>query len=273
MIRRPAVAGQFYSGSVSGLKEEVEGCIEPGLQKKDALGVVCPHAGFMYSGKVAGAVYSRINIPDTFVILGPNHHGVGADFSIMTEGVWRMPFGEVKVDSLLGKEIFKRTGHLKEDPFAQEMEHSLEVQIPFMQYFSKDFQIVPISLRHFAPEKNFLKICEDIGAGIASAISSQKSKVTIVASTDLTHYQPQEVAQRNDKAALDSILAMDAERLFSEVRKKDISMCGFAPVAATLTACKRLGAKKAEIIKYMTSGDTTGDYSAVVGYGGAIISI
>jgi MEMO1 family protein len=271
MIRRPAVAGQFYSGSVRELKEEIDSCVEPGLPKVDAAGVVCPHAGLMYSGKVAGAVYSRIRMPDTFVMLGPNHHGLGPEFSIMTEGVWRMPFGEVMVDSLVAREIFKHSGHLEEDSFAHEREHSLEVQVPFMQYFAKDFQIVPISLRHYDADESFLKVCEEIGEGIAKGLARVKSKVTIVASTDFTHYQPQKVAEENDRAALDAIVALDAKRLFEEVRERDISMCGYAAVAAAVTACRRMGSKKAEVVKYMTSGDTTGDYSGVVGYGGVII--
>jgi AmmeMemoRadiSam system protein B len=271
MIRSPAVAGQFYSGSVKGLKEQVEGCIERSAEKSDALGVVCPHAGLMYSGKVAGAVYSRINVPDTYVMLGPNHYGMGPDFSIMTEGVWRMPFGEVKVDSLVAKEIFRHTKHLEEDQFSQEREHSLEVQLPLMQYFGSAFQIVPLSLKHYEADDSFLNICEEIGNGLAKALSVVKSKITIVASSDLTHYEPKEKAQANDQAAMDAIVALDAKRLFREVRERDISMCGYAPVAVMLTACRKLGAKKARIVKYMNSGDTTGDYSSVVGYGGLIV--
>jgi MEMO1 family protein len=271
MIRRPAVAGQFYSGSVSGLKEQVEDCIEKVDKKIDALGVVCPHAGLMYSGKVAGAVYSRINVPDTYVMLGPNHYGNGAEFSIMTEGVWSMPFGEVRVDSIIAREIFKHTKHLEEDQFAQEREHSLEVQIPFMQYFGRDFQIVPISLRHYDADEHFLSICEDMGHGMAKALSKVGSKVTIVASTDLTHYQPKNIAAQNDKAALDAMAVLDAKLLFRQIRERKISMCGYAPVAVMLTACKDLGAKRGSIVRYMNSGDATGDYSQVVGYGGVIV--
>ncbi|MBD3387964.1 MAG: AmmeMemoRadiSam system protein B [Candidatus Altiarchaeales archaeon] len=271
MIRRPAVAGQFYSGSVSGLKEQVESCLDLNAERFDALGVVSPHAGLMYSGPVAGAVYSRINMPDTFVILGPNHHGLGADFGIMTEGIWNMPFGDVRVDSMLAREIFKNCGSLEEDPFGQEREHSLEVQVPFMQYFSDSFQIVPIALRHYSPDEGFLGVCEDIGNAIASVVSKVDSRVVIVASTDFTHYQPQEVAEENDHAALDAILSLDAGALFKEVSSRGISMCGYAPVAVMLTACKGLGASRAELVKYLTSGDTTGDYSAVVGYGGVVV--
>lgn len=271
-IRNPAVAGQFYAGNEKGLDEQVRGCLEDVKEKVDALGVVSPHAGFMYSGKVAGAVYSRITMPDTFVILGPNHHGMGADYSIMTEGVWNLPFGQVKVDDLLAKEIFRNCAHLKDDPFAQEAEHSLEVQVPFMQYFRPDIQIVPISMRHYLADDAFLKVCTEIGDSIGEVAARVGSRVTVVASTDFTHYQSQETASDNDHAALEAIVRLDAGELFREVRERDISMCGYAPVAATIAACRKLGATKAELVKYMTSGDTTGDYSAVVGYGGIVIT-
>ncbi|MFH0861978.1 MAG: AmmeMemoRadiSam system protein B [Candidatus Altiarchaeota archaeon] len=271
MIRSPAVAGQFYSGSVSGLKEQVEGCLEDVKDKVPALGVVCPHAGLMYSGKVAGAVYSRIRMPDTFVMLGPNHFGLGPDYSIMTDGIWRMPFGDVRVDPIVAKEVFRHSRHLEEDMFAQEREHSLEVQLPFMQHFSRDFQIVPLCLRHYEPDDGFLRVCEEIGHDIASALKALKCSCTIVASSDLTHYQSREVANENDMAALDAVAALDAKRLFREVREREISMCGYAPVAAMLTACRDLGARKAELVKYLTSGDVTGDYGQVVGYGGMIV--
>ncbi len=271
MIRQAAVAGQFYSGGMKALTEEVQSHMESEAEKSDALGIICPHAGLMYSGDVAGAVYSRINPADTFIILGPNHYGVGADFSIMTDGVWVNPLGEVRVDSLLAKEIFKHTPHLEEDPFAQQREHSLEVQVPFMQHLSEDFQIVPVSVRHYAPDDGFLKVCVEIGESVADVISKVDAKVTLVASTDLTHYEKQEVAEENDRAALDAITVLDPEKLFREVRDRGISMCGYAPVAVVLAACKSLGARKGELVKYMTSGDTTGDYSSVVGYGGVII--
>jgi MEMO1 family protein len=224
MIRRPAVAGQFYSGNVASLKEEVEACVEPNLQKVDAVAAVCPHAGLIYSGRVAGAVYSRIRPPNTYVLIGPNHYGMGEDFSIMTDGVWKMPFGDVWVDSALANEIFKHSSHLEKDPLAQEKEHSLEVQIPLMQYFSTEFQIVPINIRHYDPNDSFLKICEDIGGAIAEAISSVRHRVTIIASSDLTHYQPLEVAKVNDQAALEAIMSMDAARLFKEIGERGITM-------------------------------------------------
>jgi hypothetical protein len=251
--------------------KEIKSLTQVNSDKASATGIVVPHAGFMYSGKVAGEVYSRIKMPDTMILLGPNHYGMGAEFSIATDGVWRTPLGETLVDALIAKEIYKRSRHLKEDEFAHVREHSLEVQLPFIQYFSPKTQIVPISLRHYQPDGMFLKICEDIGVSIAEAVAGVKASVTVAASTDFTHYAKQEIAKANDKAALDAILALDAKKLFSVVKEKDISMCGYAPVAVTIFAAKKLGAKKAELVRYMTSGDSTGDYSSVVGYGGVIM--
>lgn len=272
MIRQPAVAGQFYEGSAAALKRQVEDCIDPKAKKVEAIGAMCPHAGLVYSGKAAGAVYSRMIMPDTLVLIGPNHHGLGPDFSIMTEGVWRTPLGDVRVDVDVAGEIFKHSRYLEQDQFSQQREHSLEVQVPFIQYFRPDIQIVPISLKHYDPDDNFLRICEAIGEGIATGLSKVRSKVAIIASSDMSHYEPKKTAEANDRAALDAVVALDAKRLFKVVRERDISMCGYAATAATLTACKLRGAKKAELVRYMTSGDATGDYSSVVGYAGVLIT-
>jgi len=272
MIRRPAVAGQFYPAEPSMLDAQVRECLDLSVKRKeDALGCVCPHAGYMYSGKVAGAVYSRISVPETVVILGPNHTGWGGDFSIMTEGVWNMPFGDARIDSAIAKDIFKNSRFMSEDIMAHQREHSVEVQLPFLQYYSKTFQFVPIAVKHYVPEEGYLKMCSDVANAIASALSKLKSKFTIIASTDFTHYESQKRAEENDNAAINAILDLDAKRLFEEVNNRDISMCGYGPVAITIMACKKLGAKKAELVKYMTSGDTTRDYSEVVGYAGLII--
>lgn len=270
MIRSPAVAGMFYPYDKRMLLEEVEKCIVKS-PKEMACGIVVPHAGYVYSGRVAGAVYSSIEMPDTFVILGPNHTGFGSDFSIETSGLWRMPLGDVKVDQELAVEILKHSKNIEVDDTAHVSEHSIEVQLPFMQYFSESFQIVPIVVKHYTPDEYFLKACVDVGNAIAEAVEKTKERVVIVASTDLTHYESQKTAEENDKKALDAILALDAGRLFKEVRERDISMCGYGPVAVTLTACVKLGCKKARLIKYMTSGEASGDYGRVVGYGGISI--
>jgi hypothetical protein len=172
MIRNPAVAGQFYSSSAKALIEDVKGMLEEVDEKVDAKGIVSPHAGLIYSGKVAGAVYSRIKSPDTYILIGPNHQGIGPDFGMIREGLWNMPLGEVKVDKLLADEIFKHSSLIEDDPFVQGREHSLEVQLPFMQYFSDSFQIVPITVLHYSPDENFLKSCVQVGETIAKAVSA-----------------------------------------------------------------------------------------------------
>ncbi len=271
MIRAPAVAGQFYPYSREMLQKQVEESIDKKSKKEHALGAMCPHAGYMYSGKPAGLVYSRMKIPDTLVILGPNHTGIGADFAIMTDGIWRMPLGEVKIDKPLAEEIFKNSKVLEDDFTAHQHEHSIEVQLPFIQYFSDDFQFVPITMRHYAPDDEYLNVCTDIANAIATAVKNTRESVTIIASSDLTHYEPHEVANKKDHAILDAVLELDAKKLLQVVRDLRVSMCGFGPVTVMLLACKKLGAKKAELVKYMTSGDVTKDYGAVVGYGGVIV--
>jgi len=271
MIRNPAVAGAFYYLDGGMLKEQVEECINKKAKKEEVSGIVVPHAGFMYSGKVAGAVYSEIQMPDTFVILGPNHTGFGKDFSLMTSGIWKMPFGDVKIDSDLAESIFKHSKFLETDFTAHQHEHSIEVQLPFMQYYSDRFQIVPIAVMHYPATENFLERCIDTGNAIAEAIKKTKEKVVVVASTDFTHYESQKTANENDRRALDAILALDAKKLFQEVNERDISMCGYGPVAVAIAACKKLGCNKTKLVKYATSGDVTGDYQQVVGYGGVSI--
>ena len=270
MIRDPAVAGKFYPES----KKALQGMIEKFVQKakkEDAKGIVVPHAGYIYSGKVAGAVYSRIKFPDTFVILGPNHTGMGSPFSMMHEGEWLMPAGKVNIDTILAKKIFVNSKYLEEDFLSHLQEHSIEVQLPFMQYFGKDFRFVPITIRHYIADENYLKICKSIGKAIAAGIKTLDEKVIIAASSDFSHYETQETANKNDNSAIDAILKLDEDDLFKRVRELDISMCGYGPVAIMITACKELGAKNAELVKYMTSGDVTGDYGQVVGYGGIIV--
>ena len=266
MTRRAVVAGQFYNGTEESLKAQVEEYIDQKAKKEEVIGALAPHAGFMYSGEVAGAVYSRIIFPDIFVILGPNHTGAGSPCAIMTKGSWQTPLGEVEIDSDLASKILVNSKSLKEDERAHSYEHSIEVQLPFLQYLGKEFKFVPICLSHLD-----LETCRDIGKAIAKAIKEGKKKVAIVASSDLTHYEPQEEANRKDKIALDAVIKLDPEKLVSKVEELRISMCGVIPTTIMLMASKELGATKGELVKYMTSGDVIGDYRQVVGYGGALI--
>lgn len=266
MIRNPVVSGQFYPASPSLLEAQIKEFIDEKAVREEVIGLVSPHAGYMYSGPVAGAVMSRIKFKDTFVILGPNHTGSGKPFSIMTEGIWKTPLGEVEIDSELGKQILARCRHLEEDHVAHLYEHSIEVQIPFLQYFKRDVKIVPIILSHSTGATY-----KEIGKGIAEAIKRSKKKAVIIASSDMTHYEPQQSASRKDAKAIEAILELNEDELLRRVEELNISMCGYAPTVSLISAAKELGARGAELVKYQTSGDITGDYAGVVGYAGIII--
>jgi AmmeMemoRadiSam system protein B len=266
MIRRPVVAGQFYPGTAPKLRAMIELMVKEDVTKEEVIGLVSPHAGYIYSGPVAGAVISRIKFKDTFIIMGPNHTGAGKPLSIMTEGVWQTPLGEVEIDSELAKKILASSKHLEEDDRAHIHEHSIEVQLPFLQYFKPDFKLVPMVFGHPSGA-----IYKEVGKEIAAAVKALGREVVIIASSDMTHYEPQESAQKKDTQAIGAILKLDEDELLRRVAEFDITMCGYAPAVSLIVAAKELGATKAELVKYQTSGDVTGDYSAVVGYAGIII--
>lgn len=267
-IRKPAVAGQFYPSVYDSLKKEIEGFIDKKAVKSNVIACVLPHAGYRYSGAVAGKTVSQINIKEKVIILGPNHTGYGPDLSIMTEGTWETPLGNIEIDSELAQATLNASHYLKEDTLAHTYEHSVEVELPFLQFFRNDFKIMPIVF--LAQDKTVLK---KVGDEIAGAVDKKgvKDSTLIVASTDLTHYEPQSVAERKDKQAIKAILELDEDKLMDVVEKENISMCGWGPVTVALTTSKILGAKNARLIQYQTSGNVTGDKSSVVGYAGIII--
>ncbi len=267
MIRNPIVAGQFYPGSSAMLEAQIASFVNVAAPKEDVVGLVSPHAGYMYSGPVAGATISRVRFKDTFVIMGPNHTGMGQRFSIMTEGTWRTPLGDVDIDSELAARILAASPRLKEDEMAHLQEHSIEVQIPFLQYFKRDIRIVPIVLAT-ADAAAY----KEIGHAIATAIRDLNREAVIMASSDMTHYEPQESANSKDRQAIDAMLKLDEDELLKRVDELRITMCGYAPAVSLLTACKELGANKAELVMYQTSGDVIGDYRSVVGYAGIIVT-
>lgn len=266
MIRKPVVAGQFYSQSEADLNKQIGSFVVPGLNKEKVLAIVVPHAGYMYSGAIAGAVYSRIEIPKTLIILGPNHTGRGAMAAIMTNGEWQLPAGNVKINSELGKAILAGSSVLEDDADAHLFEHSIEVQIPFIQYFRRDVSIVPIAIM-----SNDYKSCQDIGEAISDAMKVCQHPITIIASTDMTHYESRDAALKKDYIAIEKILHLDPQGLYNAVRENRISMCGYIATTAALIACNHLNAKNAELVKYMTSGEVSGDFNQVVGYAGLII--
>lgn len=266
MIRKPSVAGQFYNEKAEKLKNQVAKYVVNGLKKEKVIGIISPHAGLMYSGRVAGAVYSSIQFPDTFILIGPNHTGIGANVSIMTSGQWEIPTGIFSIDEKLSRKILEKSSYLSENIQAHLFEHSLEVQLPFIAYFSDSVKIVPITVMRAS-----LEVCSKIGDGIAEAIRDIGYDVVIVASSDMSHYEPDYIARKLDKLALDEILNLNPEGLYDVVHKEVISMCGVLPTVIMLYAAKKLGAKEARLVKYSTSGDTSGDYDRVVGYAGVII--
>jgi len=267
MIRKPVVAGQFYPGTSSQLKAMIETFVDEKAAKEEVIGLVSPHAGYVYSGPVAGAVISKVKFKDTFVIMGPSHTGMGRPFSIMTQGTWETPLGKVEIDSELGKRILTTSSHLEEDNVAHQYEHSIEVQLPFLQYFKPDIRIVPVMLAYAGGD-----IYKEIGKELAKAIRESNKGAVIMASSDMTHYEPQESAQEKDTQAIQAILDLNEDELLRRVDELNISMCGYAPTVSLISAAKELGATGAELVRYQTSGDTTGDYSAVVGYAGVIIT-
>jgi AmmeMemoRadiSam system protein B len=266
MKRRPAVAGQFYQSSPSKLSEEVREYIQDEVKKEHATGIVSPHAGLMYSGRVAGAVYSGIEFPHTFILIGPNHTGIGGEVSIMSSGSWQMPTGELPIDEKIANEVKQRSGVIEEDGSAHSMEHSLEVQLPFILYFSSEAAIVPITMM-----SDSLDVCRDVGEAMATAVKDAEYPVTIVASSDMSHYETDSTARTKDRKAIDRVIALDPEGLYDTVKKEGISMCGVIPVTAMLFAAGKLAAKEAKLVKYMTSGEVSGDYDYVVGYAGIMI--
>jgi AmmeMemoRadiSam system protein B len=267
MRRNPSVAGQFYPLRAASVEKQVFSFIKKDAKKLNAIGIVSPHAGYVYSGSVAGSVYSQIELKPTYIILGPNHTGKGKPYSIMSEGTWDMPQGELEIDSGLAKELLHKSEFLEEDFLAHAYEHSIEVQLPFLQSFKRAFKFVPIIIS-YAPGH----IYQALGEEIAKTIKAAKKDVLIIASSDMTHYEPQEDARFKDNKAIEAILKLDEEELIKRVQEFEISMCGYAPVAVMLSAAKSLGAKKAELVDYQTSGDASGDYSSVVGYAGIIVT-
>ena len=266
MIRMPAVAGRFYEAKPQNLKREIEAYIIPNQPKEPALAVVCPHAGYLYSGHAAGAVYSRVAVPDTVVILGPNHTGLGHPAAVMAEGTWQMPFGPVEIASDLASLILQNSSVLAEDVQAHLYEHSLEVQVPFLQYFNPNIRIVPICLSMLS-----LNEIEDVGEAVARGITSFGAPVLIVASTDMSHYVPHDIAKKKDALAIERIIELDHVGLLEVVAQENISMCGVIPTSAALVASKLLGARQGHLVRYATSGEISGDFYQVVGYAGLII--
>lgn len=267
MIRQPAAAGRFYPGSPKALEEEVLRCVATGEEPVRAAAVVCPHAAYPYSGSVAGAVYGRVEVPERVILIGVNHQGVGANAAVMTDGAWSTPLGEVPIDGELARAVLGRSRVLKDDARAHQYEHSLEVQIPFLQHFQPNLSIVPIVLFHSDEA-----ICRDIGEACAGAVREAEGPVLLVASTDLSHEaENYELLKANDRRVIDRILALDPEGLLKEVAEKRVTMCGYGPTATVIVAAKSSGASEAVLVQYSDSYAVSRSTDYVVGYVGIYI--
>ncbi len=272
-IRPPYASGVFYLGYMEGLKREVAKCLGQETidveQMKNAIGVIVPHAGYDYSGAVAGKVYRNIRMPKTFIIIGPNHSGFGSDIAVDTNHSWKTPLGTVDVDEPLAKSIIKKSHAAKEDYDAHRLEHSVEVQLPFLQHLtSGEMTFVPISVRGNLEAET----AESVGLAIADAVRDEGRDVLIVASTDLTHYEPLPIAERSDQIAIDAMLTLEPLHMLEVVFEHDISMCGPGPVATMMYAVNDLGATQAELVSYRTSADFSMNDKNVIGYAGIVIT-
>ena len=273
-VRHPCQAGAFYEGTPEALKRQIENCfasrLGPGKLPEVAkngprrvLGLVCPHAGYVFSGPVAAHAYYELAVdgkPDTIVIFGPNHTGYGSGLAIMNEGVWRTPLGDVEVDGETANQIVRASHIIDVDDSAHSHEHSIEVQLPFLQYlFGSDFKIVPVCflMQDFSSAK-------EVGEAVAKVLAGKNA--VVIASSDMTHYEPQERAEAKDKEVLKAVEAMDQNRFYSTIETRRVTACGYGPIVALITTAKMLGAKEAKLLCYKTSGDVIGDYSSVVGY-------
>jgi hypothetical protein len=271
VLRQPAVAGRFYPANAQHLRAKVETyTTAPAAAAAEttirALGCVVPHAGYMYSGHVAGALYRRLELPRRYVILCPNHTGKGEPLAIMSEGAWHTPLGDATIDGELATQLKSNMPLLSEDSEAHRFEHALEVQLPFLQVLAPGFRFVPITVG----TSNF-EALSALGVVIANALATQQKPFLLIASSDMNHYESDDVTRIKDRRAIDQLLALEPRGLYDVVHQENISMCGYGPAVVMLTAARKLGATQAELIRYATSGDISGEKDMVVGYAGIAV--
>jgi MEMO1 family protein len=272
-FRQPAVAGRFYPRDRDTLIRDLGSYLKHGLGSSadenaptTALGCVVPHAGYLYSGAVAGAVFARMKVPQCCIVLGPNHTGKGHPLAIMSDGAWQTPLGSLPIDSALANALKQEFPLLIEDSDAHRSEHAIEVELPFLQTCRADCTFVPITLgtRQF-------DILGKLGEALAEVIRKQNYNVLIIASSDMNHYENDAITRAKDHQAIERMLALDPRGLFDTVHREQVSMCGLGPAVVMLTAARHMGATSAELVKYSTSGDVSGDRDRVVGYAGLIV--
>jgi AmmeMemoRadiSam system protein B len=273
-IRRPTQAGAFYEGDAEALKAQIESCFlhEFGPKKlptvnkngpRRVVGLMCPHAGYMYSGPVAANAYYELaqdGKPDIVVVLGPNHTGYGSALAVMNEGFWRTPLGDVEVDGETANQLVRETRFVDVDDAAHRFEHSIEVQLPFLQYlYGSAWKLVPVCF-----QMQDLSSAVEVGNALVEVLADKNA--VVIASSDMTHYEPQGNASAKDMAALKAVEALDEKKFYSIIESRNVTACGYGPISAVIAFAKGLGAKEAKLLCYKSSGDVTGDYSSVVGY-------
>jgi hypothetical protein len=266
LIRHPAVAGRFYPADPNTLTQDLHSYLLPNLKNIPALACIVPHAGYTYSGHVAGAVFAALDLPKHFLILGPNHTGMGQPLAIMRQGEWETPLGKIEINSALADTLLEQFPVLVEDAEAHRAEHAIEVQLPFLQTLRPDCSFVPITIG-----TSQLDVLIALGEAIAEVLSAQSEPVLIISSSDMNHYEDDAITRVKDHSAIEQILLLNAQGLAETVRQQEISMCGVWPTVVMLTAAKKMGARTAQLIKYATSGDVSGDQRRVVGYAGILI--
>src|SRR6266481_9014586 len=269
MLRLPAVAGRFYPSSPAELTALIHKYVvsDPGTPAIRVRACLVPHAGYVYSGHVAGAVLARMALPRKIIILGVRHYPRGEAAAILSTGAWRTPLGDARIDEALGEELKKACPLLREDSVAHSAEHSLEVQLPFLQVLAPEFTFVPVALGTVRFEDLVA-----VGEAIAQVLETGKEDVLLLTTSDLNHYEDDATTRVKDHKAICKLLARNARGLYDACRNEDISMCGLGPAVAMLTALNALGAKNSGLVKYATSADVSGDRDAVVGYAGMIFS-
>ena len=271
--RQPVVAGKFYEGNPTALRQQVATLLPPASKKRTALAVLCPHAGLMYSGAVAGSVYASVTIPETIILLGPNHTGRGPAISLYAEGTWHIPGADIPIATDCAKRLLSMMPSISPDELAHHGEHSLEVQLPFLHYLRQDIHIVPITLG-----TTEFQVCKDLGDCLAALLQETAAQnpaqpaPLIVATTDFNHYESDSITRKKDQYALDTITRVDPIGLYQAVHNQNISMCGLAPTMTAMHVATANHIERSTLVQYATSGDVSGDYQRVVGYGGFIFS-
>lgn len=265
MIRKPIVNGQFYPDSEAEIKKVIEEFLPKQAPKISAKGIILPHAGYPYSGQVAVTTAAQVLAKKNIIILGTNHTGAGEDFGLWAKGAWEVPGASIKINEELASLILSKGKTIKEDYACHKNEHSIEVELPILRYFFGEFKFVPITC-----QGQDFKAYESASSQIFEAVKNTQNDTLLVASTDLTHYEPDLAARKKDRMAIEAIINLDEQSLKEAVRRQDITMCGLSPVTLLILCLKKLGARKAQVALYQTSGDACGDYSSVVGYAGVI---